>query len=223
MALPLWFGGPPDATYRGSGSSPGDADPRGSRARDTFERNELEERDAQLAARIREGDPEAFRAAVISYFAPLIRFAAGMLGDRDAAEDVVQETLARMWERRGGVEVGISLRAYLYGAVRNRALNTLAHDAMRVRSAPTLQADLTRLAEREEAESDPDHAATSALRAALATLTERRRVAIQLRYEEGLTYPEIAAVMRISTGSAEQLVFHAIRALRAALGAVPRS
>jgi RNA polymerase sigma factor (sigma-70 family) len=53
-----------------------------------------------------------------------------------------------------------------------------------------------------------------ALRAAIARLPERRRTAIRLRYEEGMTCAAIGSVLAMSTKSAEQLVALSVRALR---------
>ena len=167
-----------------------------------------------IVARIVLGDAQAFRELIVQHFDPLVRFAGGMVGDRDTAEDIVQAVLTRLWERHREFTPGTSVRAYLYRAVRNRSLDALEHAAVRARG----QAILLHEQQAENDRSSSDQPDVEALRQALETLTERRRTALRLRYEEGLSYPEIAAIMAISTGSAEQLVFHAIRALRVALG-----
>jgi RNA polymerase sigma-70 factor (ECF subfamily) len=168
-----------------------------------------------LVARIVSGDADAVRELVVQHFDPLARFATAMLGDRDAAEDVVQAVLTRLWERHDEFPPDVSVRAYLYRAVRNRALDAIDSDAVRARGHARLAREQS---QRAEIGLDIEHPNAEALRVALGTLTERRRTALRLRYEEGLNYPDIATIMEISTGSAEQLVFHAIRALRAAMG-----
>lgn len=165
----------------------------------------------ELVARLVLGDADAFRELLLQHFDALARFATSMLGDRDMAEDVVQTVLARLWERHREFAPGMPIRAYLYRAVRNRALDAISHAAVRARGQLRLQrehdASMMQMAPIE-------HPGAEALRVALLTLTERRRTALRLRYEEGLGYAEIGAVMGVSSGSAEQLVFHAIRALR---------
>jgi RNA polymerase sigma-70 factor (ECF subfamily) len=196
-----------------------DDETRPSRAERARPPVEVAEAEDPIVRQIQAGDAAAFESLVVAHFVSLVRFVAGLVHDRDMAEDIVQDTLTRVWERRGSFRPERSIRSYLYGAVRNRALNVLAHDTVRQKTAPLVAAELSD--EGDEA-SQIDPGVVRALREALATLTERRRTAVRLRYEGELSYPEIAVVMGISTGSAEQLVFHAIRALRVALGRTER-
>jgi RNA polymerase sigma factor (sigma-70 family) len=48
------------------------------------------------------------------------------LKDSDQAEDVVQELFARLWQDREALSIKVSLKSYLFTAVRNRCLNALA-------------------------------------------------------------------------------------------------
>jgi RNA polymerase sigma-70 factor (ECF subfamily) len=195
------------------------------RSRDSLTRERPSERSdthSSLLTRLRSGDASAFRDIVAEHYTVLVGFATGMLGDRDAADDVVQETLARVWERRAELRVTTSLRAYLFGAVRHRVLNVVAHEAVAARAVNQLRRDIE--AQTFDGDFSTDNSTDAQLlQKALGTLTERRQTAVRLRYVNGLTYPEIGAAMGVSTASAEQLVFHAIRALRAALiGSDPR-
>ena len=58
-----------------------------------------------------------------AYFPRLCRFAAQYVDSENRARDVVQEVFLQLWERRRKWTVRSSLKAYLYQAVRNRALN----------------------------------------------------------------------------------------------------
>ena len=56
-------------------------------------------------------------------YRPLCLFALHYLNDTDAAEDVVQECFATLWEKINSGNVVINRKAYLYMTVRNRCLD----------------------------------------------------------------------------------------------------
>ena len=173
-------------------------------------------------AGIQHGDVAAFEAVVRTYGPPLTRFATGLLGGRDAADDVVQDVLWRVWDGRAAWRPTVSLSAYLYAAVRNRALNALERDRVRARHGdatrdaaahdPALYAAPSP-AEITEAAADASDR-TALVRRAFAALTERQQTAVRLRYEDGLSFADVAASLGVSVSAAEQLVARAIRVLR---------
>ena len=59
------------------------------------------------------------------YYRALVVYADTFVSDSDAAEDVVQDFFASMWQRKPTFETIIQLRVYLYSSVRNRSLNHL--------------------------------------------------------------------------------------------------
>jgi RNA polymerase sigma-70 factor, ECF subfamily len=172
------------------------------------------------------GDPSALEGVMRAYAPRLMQFAFGFVGDRADAEDIVQEVLWRIWDGRAEWRAPTSLRAYLLTAVRNRALNLLGRRRTR---------ELHAFMVRESSAADPESVAApspvdvlvdvessteavATLRRAFLTLTERQQTAIRLRYEDGLTFPELATALGITQSGAEQLVSRSIRALRAAVG-----
>jgi len=178
-----------------------------------------EREDHALAARIRAGDEHAFRALMHAYFGRLARFTYSIVGTRDLADDIAQDVLASVWEQREDWHPERSIKTYLFSAARYRALNELRHRAVRAKSAPLIEVAMT------ERSDTPDvheqltvDVAVARLRVAVAQLSERRQTALRLRYEEGLTYPAIAAILGVSVKSAEQLVALSIQTLRTALG-----
>lgn len=171
-----------------------------------------DESEAVFLERLRSGDPTAFDTLVDTYFDRVTRFAYGILGQRDASEDITQEVFVSLWERRERWQPQGTIIAYLFRAVRNKALNLRAHERMRAAAAEWIGDEVS-----------PPHAAddavlhreqVSALLHAIAELPEHRQTAIRLRYQESLTYPMIAEVMGMSVKSAEQLVSLTIKSLR---------
>src|SRR5690349_5507253 len=80
-----------------------------------------------LVARVRAGDEAAFQELFFRYYRQLYTFVFGYIRSRSMAEDVVQDLLLSVWRQRADWHIRSSLRTYLFGAARNRALN-LARD-----------------------------------------------------------------------------------------------
>ena len=170
----------------------------------------------ELVPRIRQGDSGAFEALYLALYAPLCAFVATIIGHAAQSEDIVQDLLCWIWERRatwrpthGGA------RRYLFCAARNRALNHLKHQRVEARAtgeAPPVALDgPTPESDAEAADFD------AALSRALANLAPRCRHACVLRWRYGLTYPEIAEAMSISQKGVEALLTRGLKSLRSAL------
>jgi RNA polymerase sigma-70 factor (ECF subfamily) len=132
-----------------------------------------------------------------------------MLGERDAAEDAVQEVFVAMWRGRAALPEPAALAGYLHRAVRNRALNQLRQrhgDAVDPDGviAPALALDRVEAAELRER-----------LERALRALPPRTREVFLLSRQQGLTYQAIADTLGISVKTVETLMGRAIAALRA--------
>lgn len=175
------------------------------------------ERDEQWARQIRAGDCRAFEALFREYYEPLCGFAQSQLQDPEAAEDLVQDLLLDLWRRRRQLRPRQSLRAYLFGAVRNQCIKRIKHRQVRRRW------------EREEKQKTPPRGADPeegfryrelrrAMQEGVAELPERRRQVYVLSRQHGLTYKEIAAAMDISPKTVESQMVKALKFLRERLG-----
>jgi RNA polymerase sigma-70 factor (ECF subfamily) len=170
----------------------------------------LDER--SLLERIRRGDEDAFDAIFRAHYAPLVGVAEGMLRSRAVAEEIAQDVMLELWRRRESLPVEESLRAYLFRATRNRALNHLRHSRVERRSEP-FAAGVT---------ADPPTAPgilveeeiDKALREAVGDLPERCREVFELSRVHGLRYAEIASTLGISVKTVEAQMGKALRILR---------
>jgi RNA polymerase sigma-70 factor (ECF subfamily) len=177
--------------------------------------------ESELIARIRAGDEAAFETLVETHYAGLYRFARRYVHERETAEDLVHDVLFRVWQQREQWDIRESLATYLYGAVRNRAINYLRHDVVEQRwrasaSRHSQGDDWHRRPEQADAAvelSDLDRAITRAVE----RLPPRCRQVFELSREHGLSYAEIAAVMEIAPKTVQIQMGRALKALRAAL------
>jgi RNA polymerase sigma-70 factor (ECF subfamily) len=166
----------------------------------------------ELLERLRQGDEEAFDVVFRANYPPLVGMAEGMLRSRAIAEEVVQDIMLELWRRREALPIEESLRAYLFRATRNRALNHLRHGRVERLSEPHVAgasaAPATAPATLVEEEIDV------ALREAVAALPERCREVFELSRVHGLRYSEIAAALGISVKTVEAQMGKALRTLR---------
>jgi RNA polymerase sigma-70 factor (ECF subfamily) len=169
--------------------------------------------DTLLIERMREGDARAFESIFSKYYEPLCRQIVGYLGDRDAAEDVVQGVLARLWAGRATFAPPESLGSYLNASVRRGAVDQLRRDAVRRKAAPLLMLESGERREASEGSFDADILRHRFGRA-VAALPPRTREAFILSRREGLSYDEIALRMKISVKTVGVHVGNSLKALR---------
>jgi RNA polymerase sigma-70 factor, ECF subfamily len=169
--------------------------------------------------RLKAGDHQAFDALYRAYHPSLCAFANSIVRDRTAGEDIVQDVFVTIWGNRKTLATPTTPRAYLYAAVRNRALNHVRNRSV---------GDAWQESERQDAETprstqpsaDDDLDARELheqLEAALNRLSPRSKIAATLRWYEQMTYAEIAEAMGISEKSVENQLSRAIKALRVIL------
>ena len=165
-------------------------------------------------ARIRAGDRSAFEALFREHYAGLCEFVYRYVQSREAAEDVTQEVFLNVWSRRDALDARESVRAYLYGAARNRALNSIEHQRVEQRWAE--RAVHEHESAPSPADSDEGEVAqkVATVQTAIDRLPERARLAITLRWHHGLKYSEIASVMGISVKGVENQLGRAMGMLR---------
>lgn len=177
--------------------------------------------DEELMALVRQGDPDAFEVVFDRHGGPAYSLAFRMCGERELAEDVVQETFTGLWRGVGNYQAGRgSLRSWLLTATRNRMI-----DAFRTRRAKQAGDIFDEgLAERVPGISDT-HAEVSAredaraVREALGTLPEDQRTVIELAFFSGLSHSEIAGRLGLPAGTVKGRMRLGLAKLRVALGA----
>ena len=159
------------------------------------------------SARGREASAATIEAAYRAQAAEFLRVATAIAGSREGGRDAAQEALTRAFARRGTFRGSGTVEAWLWKAVVNAARN--------VRARSPLVAN-----EREPDAAAHDAAAEErdAVRAAIAALPERQRLALFLRYYADLDYAAIAAALGIRRGTVSATLNHAHESLRAALG-----
>lgn len=204
--------------------SPPPTDPASGRSRpsngaEDAARQEARDWERARVERLRQGDTAAFTDVMEAYVPRLIQFARHIVGAHDVAEDVVQNVFIGVWEHRAALDAERPLKPYLYTAVRNRALKEVRATMVRDQYRTSVQNASTN-GERVPGVPSPEGAILTAttIEAALAQLSESRRIALRLRLEEEMSHAEIAEVLGVSPMAAQRTVARAIADLRAILG-----
>lgn len=127
----------------------------------------------------------------------LFRTAFRITMNREESEDIVQDTLLKLWERRTEMSKINNLEAFAISAVRNLALDRLALHQNKVIS---LNEDLHDTEDNHPSAFDNiiNNERTNRIHNLINQLPEKQRTAIQLRDIEGKSYKEIADIMGIS-------------------------
>lgn len=133
--------------------------------------------------------------AILAEIPRLRRYARALLGDRAAADDLVQDTLERAWRRLAQWRAGSDLRAWLFSIMHNLRVDQLRRpvlptqalddDSEQVPSRPT-QSDQLELLD---------------LEAALRQLPDEQRAVLLLVALEEMSYAEVAAALDIPLGT----------------------
>jgi RNA polymerase sigma-70 factor (ECF subfamily) len=166
-----------------------------------------------LLARFAAGDRRAAEALTDLIAPRILRFAARMLGDRAEAEDVTQEAMLRLWRVAPDWQDGAAQPAtWVYRVASNLCTDRLRRRKKTLDEMP----DLPDMALSQHAQM-MQAARAQALEAALARLPERQRQAVILRHLEGLSNPEIAAIMMLGVEAVESLTARGKRNLSAIL------
>ena len=148
---------------------------------------------------------------------PLLRYAFKLTQDGDVSQDLVQDAFMKLHAQFDTVQ---QPRPWLYRTIHNLAMN---HHRSRKKVVPV---DF----ESEEAPKDaaanveplPDEylqrmEAFGQARLALKELDQRKREALRLKFEEGLSYKEIAERLKITSGNVGFILHHALKELAKAI------
>jgi RNA polymerase sigma-70 factor (ECF subfamily) len=158
----------------------------------------LDTSDADLLARVGEGDREAFELLYRRYVRPLFGLALRRLGDRGHAEDAVQEAFAAIWRSASTYrpERGAA-GGWLYTVARNAIVDRLRRNGL------ATDAELPELVSSEPG--PPDRAEDSyvswRVHRALEELQPREREVVELAYWSGMSQSEVADYLGLPLGT----------------------
>jgi len=155
---------------------------------------------ADLIARACAGDPEAFRLIFERYSRPIISFLYDLVGDRELAEELTQETFVRAYRNLSTMREETKVSTWLFGIARN-----VAREARRARVRSSRHVDLDDESVLELSDTAPvpvdrllGKELNSVIRHSLAALDEDKRLVFTLKVFQQCSYEEIAEITGFS-------------------------
>ena len=172
------------------------------------------ESDQSLLDALIKGEETAFEKIYKSYFALLQNYSASIVGDSEAALEIIQNIFVALWENRKNLDREKSLRNYLLRSTHNNSLRYLKTRFLHLQH----QENLKRKKSEEEqenvirAEEGPEP--EQQLSALLHELPERSRQVMIMSHIENRKSADIARKLGISVRTVETILYQAMKKLR---------
>jgi RNA polymerase sigma-70 factor (ECF subfamily) len=165
--------------------------------------SQIQDPDEELLNRLAANDEVAFRALVERHIDRAFGIALRIVGSRADAEDVVQDTLLKVWTHRGSWQHGrAKFSTWLYRVITNRCI-----DLRRQPRSDDIDAVPEPVDTRPDAASTIQRNETTALlEKAMRLLPEQQRIAVIFSYHEEMSNGEIAEVMNTTVAAVESLL-----------------
>ena len=166
----------------------------------------------QLIHEAQNGNRSAFRCLVERHMRQAYNVAYGFVQDQEAAHDVVQDALVRVYHALPGFRGDAEFGTWLHRIVTNVALNQIRSRTARTRRE-------VRVNEIPEPGATQDHdmharQVRDHLDEALRTLPQLQRTVVTLRHIEGLSTREVSEILRCSEGTVKTHLFRGLKKLR---------
>jgi RNA polymerase sigma-70 factor (ECF subfamily) len=173
--------------------------------------------DPELVSRVLAGRTDDFRVLVDRHQQSIFRFAAGLLGNREEAEDVTQDAFLAAFANLSSYDSSrAAFSTWLFTIARNRCINLLKHCRPIALNETHSIGDITLT------DAIVSRELSQQLDRALAALPVEQRSAFVLAEIEGLPYAEIARIERTSLGTVKSRIHRAKQRLQSLLEPVMR-
>ena len=172
--------------------------------------------DRELFLAISKGSHEAFNQFFDIYKKHVYGFLYNRLRSHEATEELVQVVFMKIWENRTIINYELSPNAYLYTIARNCAFDVLRQRAYKLLLEKQLIENPNVIEDGETPLIDKD--LKRHIDSLITNIPERRREIFKLRYEEELSYKEIAKQLNISISSVQTHIERTLNYLRQQLG-----
>ncbi|MDN2565396.1 sigma-70 family RNA polymerase sigma factor [Aquibium sp. A9E412] len=159
------------------------------------------------------GDIAAFREGLLEAIPSLRAFAVSLVKSSDRADDLVQETLVKAWDKQKSFQPGTNLKAWLFTILRNEFYSQMRKRGREVQDSDGVMTARLAIHPNQDSSLDLDD-----FKRALATLPEDQREAIVLIGASGFSYEEAAEICDCAVGTIKSRVSRARSRLQEILG-----
>lgn len=167
----------------------------------------------ELLHKIADGDALAFKQVYLAYNDKIFKFAFRLLGSREPAREVVQETMLRLWQLGYKLKEIDSLEAYLKTIAKRRAIDLLRQQVQAEKAERQLGIAYQD-GHRETEENILLRESRRILEEGIQLLPKQQRLVYRLCQQQGLKYEEAAAQLNLSHGTVQTHMKLALKFLR---------
>ena len=167
-----------------------------------------------IIAEIKKGNSLIFKDVYRIYYSPLCRFAHKYFDKKEEAEDIVQETMVKMWEQRNKLEIN-NLKTYLFSAVKNGCLNRLKHliVVQKHNETTAIEIKLIELESDNEFFDEETKILERKVFEAIEDLPEQCGKIVKLKYIDGMKSKDIAVMTNLSPRTVETHLYKGLKVL----------
>jgi RNA polymerase sigma-70 factor (ECF subfamily) len=171
--------------------------------------------DRQCLHQVLKGDDQALAELYGRYRAGVYNYSLRILGDREAAEDILQEVFIAVWQGASGFRHHSSVKTWIYRIAHNLTISWIRKQKRITSNSEHLP----------EALEDPEDASVinwraDEVRLALDQLNPIHRATVELAFVHDLSYAEIGEVLDCPTGTVKSRMSNAIKQLRRILNTI---
>lgn len=170
--------------------------------------------DKNLWANIANGDKESYSEAYIFYYKKLYNYGKKITVDIAMIEDSINEVFIMIWTNRSTFQEIVSPQAYIFSSFRYNILRKIKSAKLIQFSEEEQETEVQFAVDSIIIQRETETALKERIEKALGQLTDRQREVIFLRFYEGLSYVEIAAVMNISVKATYKIMARALDQLK---------
>jgi RNA polymerase sigma-70 factor (ECF subfamily) len=173
----------------------------------------MQKSEKQILSQIRKGDIGAYKYLFESYYKELYFFSRKFLGNKEVAEEIVQDVFIALWENKDNLYITKSIKSYLYTSVKNRSINYLKSKINNkdfvgidevVKEGNVLQAD--RLLELSELD--------DLIVEAVSKLPPKCKEMFHMSRNSEMTYQEIADALNVSKETVKSQISEALKRIK---------
>ncbi|MEA1875986.1 MAG: sigma-70 family RNA polymerase sigma factor [Bacteroidota bacterium] len=154
----------------------------------------------ELAKLIQQGDEKAYKTAFELYYTGLVSYGYHMVQNMEVSRGMVQEVFLKLWEKRALISVHTSLKAYLFTAINNKALNHIRHNKIK-RAFQEQYVSTWFYGGSDQMEIDPY--LQNAIEKAINSLPPKAYQSFALTQIDGLSIREAAQIMQVAEKTIE--------------------
>jgi len=166
--------------------------------------------DNELFDNIKKDDASSLKILYEKYFESLCHFSIQFVKSVDLAEEVVSDVFTNIWFKRKDIGIKMSIKSYLYSAVKNQSLNYIKSEE---RLSGIFEKDSLQLVvyDRQPDEKVINQEIQDKIESIIEELPEKRGIIFRMNRIDGLSYKEIAEVLSISVNTVQNQMIKAIK------------